>query len=440
MMLVVEPGGTLRGEVSIPGDKSISHRALILSSLAQGESSIEGFLFGEDCLATLKALTQLGIHFQQQDNRITVEGHGLQSFSVPTEALDCQNSGTSMRLLAGLLSAQPFSTTLIGDRSLMKRPMARIITPLQKMGANIQGHVENQQILPPLQIDPCQGLQGMDYEMPIASAQVKSCILLAGLYAEGQTVIVEKEASRDHTERMLAYLGAAITQQNQIITLNPAKKLTGRAISIPGDISSAAFFIAGASMTEGAHVLLKGVGINPTRLGICHILRAMGAKIDFHHERVMGNEPVADIEITGGTLHGITVPKEWVVSAIDEFPVLFVVAACAIGETRFEGLQELRHKETDRIAAMANGLQKLGVALAILPDGIIIRGSKIEGGIVDSEGDHRVAMAFAIASMKARAPITIRDTASIATSFPSFCHLANQLGLRLHHYSEESSS
>lgn len=437
MMIVAFPSGTLQGEVSIPGDKSISHRALILGALAKGSSTIHGFLFGEDCLATLKALQQLGVTITQHNDLLQIEGQGLHAFRAPSSPLDCGNSGTTMRLLAGILSAQPFSSTLIGDRSLMKRPMARIVMPLQTMGANIQGQVENQQILPPLTINPCQGLHGINYEMPVASAQVKSCILLAGLYAKGETVIVEKEASRDHTERMLAYFGASITRNNHTITLDPIKKLIGKTISIPGDMSSAAFFIAGASMTEGAHVLLKGIGINETRMGICHILRAMGAKIVFHNERLMGNEPVADIEVKGTTLQGIAVPKAWVVSAIDEFPVLFVVAANAVGETRFEGLDELRHKETDRIAAMARGLQKLGVALAILPDGIIIRGSKIRGGFVESEGDHRIAMAFAIASMKADTPITIRDTASIATSFPSFCHIANQLGLRLHYHSEE---
>lgn len=437
MMIVAFPSGTLQGEVSIPGDKSISHRALILGALAKGSSTIHGFLFGEDCLATLKALQQLGVTITQHNDLLQIEGQGLHAFRAPNSPLDCGNSGTSMRLLAGILSAQPFSSTLIGDRSLMKRPMARIVTPLQTMGANIQGQVENQQILPPLTINSCQGLNGIQYEMPVASAQVKSCILLAGLYATGETVIVEKEPSRDHTERMLAYFGASITRNNHTITLDPIKKLIGKTISIPGDMSSAAFFIAGASMTEGAHVLLKGIGINETRMGICHILRAMGAKIVFHNERLMGNEPVADIEVKGTTLQGIAVPKAWVVSAIDEFPVLFVVAANAVGETRFEGLEELRHKETDRIAAMARGLQKLGVALAILPDGIIIRGSKIRGGFVESEGDHRIAMAFAIASMKADTPITIRDTASIATSFPSFCHIANQLGLRLHYHSEE---
>lgn len=436
-MLVVDPGGTLQGEVSIPGDKSISHRALILSALAYGRSEIMGFLFSEDCLATLKILEQLGVSITKKPDTVTVEGQGLQALTAPQAPLDCGNSGTSMRLLAGMLSAQPFSSVLIGDQSLSKRPMARIITPLQKMGANIQAKGAGQQLCPPLEIEPCQPLQAIHYDMPIASAQVKSCILLAGLYAKGETVVTEFAASRDHTERMLQYYGAALTTKNQQIYLDPSKKLCAKEIDIPGDMSSAAFFIAAASMTEGSHVLLKGVGINPTRTGVCHILRAMGAKIVFHNERLMGFEPIADIEITGTTLQGIAVPKEWVVSAIDEFPVLFVAAASAVGETRFEGLEELRHKETDRIAAMARGLQKLNVTLAILPDGIIIRGSKIEGGTVESEGDHRVAMAFAMASMKAQAPITIRDTESIATSFPSFCHIANQLGLRLHYHSEE---
>ncbi|MCS5712024.1 3-phosphoshikimate 1-carboxyvinyltransferase [Candidatus Berkiella aquae] len=425
MYLVVSPGGTLRGETTIPGDKSISHRALILGALAQGPTIIEGFLASEDCLATLNILQLLGVNITWQNTQLIVNGQGLDALREPLDVLDCGNSGTSMRLLAGLLSAQPFASTLVGDQSLSKRPMARVVSPLSQMGAKIVGHVA------PLIIKPCDGLQAIRYEMPVASAQVKSCLLLAGLYANGETIITEKVASRDHTERLLRYLGADITTQKNQIRLNPQAILNGKALSIPADISSAAFFIAGASATPGAHILLKGIGINPTRMGLIHILQAMGAEITLHEKRYAGFEPIADIEVKGITLQGIEVPEKWVVSAIDEFPVLFIAAAFAQGETRFSGLAELRHKETDRIAMMAAGMEKLGVTLAILPDGIIIRGSKITGGIVDSGGDHRIAMAFAIAALQASEPITVQHAQHIATSFPSFCDIANLLGLSM---------
>ncbi|MGE3319129.1 MAG: 3-phosphoshikimate 1-carboxyvinyltransferase [Candidatus Berkiella sp.] len=436
MHLVVTPSRALQGEALIPGDKSISHRALILGALAKGTSQITGFLESEDCLATLTILKQLGTNIIQQEKTLVIEGQGLHAFHASNSPLDCGNSGTSMRLLAGMLSAQAFKSTLVGDYSLSKRDMTRIVSPLQAMGANITGCQTEQQTLAPLTILPCQALQSIHYEMPVASAQVKSCLLIAGLYAKNETVIVEKEPSRDHTERMLVHLGADLVCANNRILYRPTA-LSAKEISVPGDMSSAAFFIAGASMTPGSHILLKGVGINPTRLGLIHILRAMGANIVFHHERLLGNEPVADIEVKGTTLHGIEVPRQWVVSAIDEFPVLFVVAAKALGETRFTGLAELRHKETDRIATMAKGLQKLGVPLAILPDGIIIRGSKMQGGIVNSEGDHRVAMAFAMAGLQANEPITILNAKNIATSFPSFCNIAHFLGLKLTVHSEE---
>ncbi len=440
MKLIVEPGGTLQGETAIPGDKSISHRALILGSLAKGPSTIEGFLQSEDCLATLQALQHLGVGVSQNKTLLEIDGQGLHAFMQPVQPLDCGNSGTSMRLLAGILSAQPFKSTLIGDESLSRRDMTRIVKPLQSMGAKISGRQIGLKAVAPLLIESCSGLRSIHYDMPVASAQVKACLLLAGLYANNETVIVEKEASRDHTERMLHYLGANVTTKNNRITLDPSSPLMGKAITIPGDISSAAFFIAGASITKGAHILLTGIGINPTRMGLCHILRAMGAEIILHNERLMGNEPVADIEVKGADLKGIVVPTEWVVSAIDEFPVLFIVATAAAGETHFAGLGELRHKETDRITVMANGLQKMGIPLAILSDGIIIRGSKITGGIVESGGDHRVAMAFAIAALKASEPITILNAEHIATSFPSFCNIANFLGLRLTEHSEEKSS
>ncbi len=438
-MLVVHPGGTLQGESTIPGDKSISHRALILGSLANGTTLIEGLLVSEDCQATLQAMQSLGVHITQSPSKtsLKIAGNGLQGLSAAMQALDCGNSGTSMRLLAGLLAAQPFSSTLVGDASLSKRPMARIVEPLKQMGAAIRGHQHADQITCPLIIEPCQGLQGIHYRMPVASAQVKSCLLIAGLYANSETMISETVTSRDHTERMLQYLGAKLRCEHNQIILQPSSTLTGKLITIPGDISSAAFFIAGASVTVGAHILLKDVGVNATRLGIIHILRAMGADIRLHDERYFGQEPVADIEVKGQALRGIVVPPEWVVSAIDEFPVLFVVAALAKGETCFEGLGELRHKESDRIAMMAAGLEKLGVTLAILQDGINIRGSKIVGGSVDSGGDHRVAMAFAMAALQAEESITIFDADNITTSFPSFCAIANLLGLSVTQHEED---
>jgi len=437
MHLVVMPSCALQGEPLICGDKSISHRALMLGALAKGTTQIRGFLQSEDCLATLTILKQLGVDIIQDQHALTIKGQGFYTLLPPNNPLDCGNSGTSMRLLAGMLCAQNFASTLIGDHSLTKRDMTRIVSPLQAMGANIAGRQTDQQTVAPLSIGPCQSLEGIHYEMPLASAQVKSCLLIAGLHAKGETVIIEKEASRDHTERMLTYLGAQIRCEQHRIMLKPSV-LLARDIDVPGDMSSAAFFIAGASMTPGSHIFLKGIGVNSTRLGLIHILRAMGADIVFHHERLIGNEPVADIEVKGATLRGIDVPQQWVVSAIDEFPVLFVVAAKALGETRFTGLAELRHKETDRIATMAKGLQKLGVPLAILPNGIIIRGSKkMEGGIVDSEGDHRVAMAFAMASLQASEPITVLNAKNIATSFPSFCDMAKLLGLKLTVHSEE---
>lgn len=436
MHLVVTPSSALQGEALIPGDKSISHRALILGALATGSSVITGFLQSEDCLATLTILKQLGVSITQQDNALVIEGQGLFALHGSSHSLDCGNSGTSMRLLAGLLAAQGFPSTLVGDHSLSQRDMTRIVTPLKGMGANITGRTANQ-VLAPLHIQPCQGLKGIHYEMPVASAQVKSCLLIAGLHARDETVIIEQEASRDHTERMLNYLGADLKTEKHRVLLKPSK-LLAKELAIPGDMSSAAFFIAGASMTKGSHILLKGIGVNPTRLGVIEILRAMGANIVFHHERLLGNEPIADIEVKGAHLQGIDVPQKLVVSAIDEFPVLFVVAAKARGETRFTGLGELRHKETDRVTSMAKGLQKLGVPLAILPDGIIIRGNKMKAGIVDSFGDHRVAMAFAMASLQADEPITILNTQNIATSFPSFCDMAKLLGLKLTVHTEET--
>lgn len=430
MDLHIAPQGTLSGEVRVPGDKSISHRALILGAIAQGKTTIEGFLEGKDCLATLTAMRALGVSIDYQpEQKVTVTGVGLHGLQAPNHRIDCENSGTSMRLLAGLLAAQSFESELLGDNSLENRPMERIVTPLSMMGAKIQGTQIEDSIYPPLKINGQGPLNGVHYALPLASAQVKTSLLLAGLTAKEKIFLFENSPSRDHTERMLKVFGAQIEIKDTQIILTPGIELMGQAVKVPGDISSAAFIIAGASFCEGAHVLIKDVGVNPRRMGMIQILQQMGANIVLHHPRDWNGEPVADIEVKGSKLHGITVPIDWVASAIDEFPVIFVAAACAKGETIIRGVQELRFKETDRLATMAIGLKTLGVPLALLPDGIIIRGAPIEGGTVESGGDHRVAMAFAIAGLAAKQPIIVKECANIATSFPNFCTLSSQLGL-----------
>lgn len=427
--LQVKPGGTLQGEGVVPGDKSISHRAIILGSIAQGKTTVRGFLPGKDCLATLRAMQSLGVKIDNPTpDTVIIEGVGLQGLSQSPCVLDCENSGTSMRLLTGLLAAQTFDSTLKGDHSLESRPMERILNPLAQMGARIKGRELDGKVVAPLMIQGSP-LKGIHYALPIASAQVKSCLLLAGLYAQGNTFLVENVPTRDHTERMLQAFGADLTIKHHAITLKPGQPLQGQEVWVPGDISSAAFFIAGASFTPNAHILLRQVGINPRRMGMISILRLMGAEIHLLNSRERCGEMISDIEVKGKTLTGITVPLEWVASAIDEFPIIFVAAAMAQGETMIRGIQELRFKETDRIAVMAKGLKALGIPVAILPDGIMIRGAPIQGGRIQSEGDHRVAMAFAMAGLKTKEPIIIQDADNIATSFPNFNDLANHFGL-----------
>ncbi len=431
MDLVVKNGGVLNGEVRIPSDKSISHRAIILGSIAHGKSLLHGFLKSKDCLATLHAMQQLGVHIENVSSQtICVHGVGLHGLKAPIKPIDCGNAGTGMRLLAGLLAGQSFTSELQGDHSLSGRPMERIVHPLQKMGAKLVGHEVNNKIFAPLQFQKST-LQGIHYTLPVASAQVKSCLLIAGLYAQGETVLIEKEPTRDHTERLLQSFGCSLTVNKSEMTLNPGDELKGREIFIPGDISSAAFFIAGAAMVPGFHVILHEVGVNPRRIGIIHILKQMGANITLNNQRLMSEEPVADIEIKGTQLKGIEVPNEWVASAIDEFPILFIAAASAQGKTIFRGLEELRVKETDRLQVMATGLKVCGVDVESLPDGLIILGTPLQGGVINSQGDHRVAMAFALASVVSKNPITILDCENIATSFPNFCGIANELGLRM---------
>jgi 3-phosphoshikimate 1-carboxyvinyltransferase len=423
----VRPGGRLTGRVRVPGDKSISHRSVMLGALAEGVTPISGFLEGEDSLATLRAFRQMGVRIDGPDGgRVTVHGVGLHGLRRPEAPLDLGNSGTSMRLMAGLLAGQPFETTLIGDASLSKRPMRRVTEPLARMGARIDTTAGG---TAPLRISPVAKLTGIDYAMPVASAQVKSSLLLAGLYARGETCVTEPAPTRDHTERMLAGFGYAVRRQGARVCLTGGGKLSGREIDVPADISSAAFFLVGASIAAGSDLTLEHVGMNPTRVGVINILRLMGADIAVGRERDVGGEPVADLRVRAAPLRGVHIPADQVPLAIDEFPALFVAAACAEGETVLTGAEELRVKESDRIQVMADGLAALGVTARPTPDGIAIVGGPIGGGSIDSHGDHRIAMSFAMASLRAGAEIRIDDCANVNTSFPGFAALARQAGL-----------
>jgi 3-phosphoshikimate 1-carboxyvinyltransferase len=426
---LVSPGGALVGKVRVPGDKSISHRAVMLGSIAEGETYVKGFLEAEDTLATLSAFRQMGVTVERlSPGELIIHGVGRHGLKAPAEPLYLGNSGTSMRLLCGLLCGQPFDSILTGDASLSRRPMRRVTEPLKKMGAAIETTPEG---TAPIRIFGGRKLTGIHYQMPVASAQVKSALLLAGLYAEGETCVLEPAPTRDHTERMLEGFGYRVLREGNRVCLEGGGKLIGRDLDVPADISSAAFFLVGASIAAGSEVLLEHVGVNPTRTGVIEILRLMGAKIELLHPREVGGEPVADLKVAYAPLHGIRIPEELVPLAIDEFPVLFIAAACAEGETVLSGAAELRVKESDRIQGMAEGLNTLGVDARATPDGMIIRGGRIGSGRVDSHGDHRIAMAFAIAALAAQGPIEIQDCANVATSFPSFAHLARHLGLRL---------
>ena len=427
-------GGPLRGEIRVAGDKSISHRSIMLGSIAEGVTEVEGFLEGEDSLATLAAFRAMGVRIERPSTgRVSVHGVGLRGLCPPQSDLDLGNSGTSMRLLAGLLSGQPFDSRLTGDASLTRRPMARVATPLRMMGARIDTAEGGR---PPLLIHGGSALRGIDYQMPVASAQVKSALLLAGLYAQGVTSVVEPAPTRDHTERMLSGFGYSVIKDGARAQLQGGGRLTATRIQVPADISSAAFFLVAASIAPGSDVLLRDVGINPTRTGVIDILRLMGASIELLAERESGGEPVADLRVRGAPLRGIVIPVELVPLAIDEFPVLFVAAACAEGETLLRGAEELRVKESDRIEVMATGLRALGVELETFPDGIRIRGrDTLDGGSIDSCGDHRIAMAFSVASLRASDAIAIADCANVATSFPGFRSLAASIGLAVDEHS-----
>jgi len=425
----VEPGGALRGCLRVPGDKSISHRAIMLGAIADGVTEIEGFLEGADALGTLAAFRRLGVYIEgPSDGHVVVHGVGIDGLRPPDGPIDLGNSGTSMRLLAGLFAAQPFATELTGDESLSARPMKRVTEPLARMGAHIDTSDGG---TPPLRIHGGLPLHGIEYDSPVASAQVKSALLLAGLYAEGRTCVREPAESRDHTERMLAGFGYPVERGRNSAAVIGGGRLKARFVDVPADISSAAFFLVGASIAPGSDLVLEHVGWNPTRTGVVEVLRQMGADIEVLAEREAGGEPVADLRVRAAELHGVDIPEDVVPRAIDEFPALFVAAACARGRTRLSGAAELRVKESDRIRVMAEGLQALGIQAEPTSDGIVIEGGNLAAGEVDSHGDHRVAMSFAMAGLRAAGPLHVTDCANVNTSFPGFARLATAAGLAI---------
>lgn len=425
---IASPGAPLRGELAVPGDKSISHRAIMLGAIAEGTTRIEGFLEGEDTRATAAIFRQLGVPIEAPSDGVRiVHGVGLHGLQPSTEPLDCGNAGTAMRLLAGLLAGQRFDSVLVGDESLTRRPMRRVIEPLAAMGAVI----ESDGGCAPLRIRGGQSLHGIDYTLPVASAQVKSALLLAGLYASGETHVREPHPTRDYSERMLAAFGASCAFVPGEAAILGGFPLQARDVQVPADFSSAAFFIVAASVVPGSELLLRRVGMNPRRTGLLHVLRAMGADIVALHPGEQGGEPVCDLRVRHAPLHGIEVPVDHVPDMIDEFPALFVAAACAEGATVVRGAAELRVKESDRIATMAAGLRTLGIVVEETPDGATVHGGELHGGIVESHGDHRIAMAFAVAAQLATGEVRIGDVANVATSFPGFDTLARDTGMGL---------
>ena len=422
------PGQPLHGSVRVPGDKSVSHRALMLAAIAEGESRIRGFLEGEDTRATAAVLAQLGVRIDTPSagERI-VHGVGLHGLRGSPQLLDCGNAGTGMRLLTGLLAGQAFDSTLVGDASLSKRPMRRVTDPLALMGARIDTHDG----LPPLRVHGGQPLHGIRYELPVASAQVKSALLLAGLYGIGDTEIIEPHPTRDYTERMLAAFGWPITFEPGRAKLQGGHALRATDVDVPADFSSAAFFLVAASIVPGSELRLPAVGLNPRRTGLLHALRLMGADITIEHQRESGGEPVGDLLVRHAPLHGVELPESLVPDMIDEFPALFIAAAVASGRTAIRGAAELRVKESDRIATMASGLRALGAAIEETADGAIIHGGKLGTGSVESHLDHRIAMSFAVAGLVASGPVRINDCSHVATSFPGFLELANGCGFAL---------
>lgn len=433
--LLVRPGRQIAGTIELPGDKSISHRAVMLGAIADGSSRIRGFLVSEDCLATIEAVRAMGVAVHRTADEVVVEGVGLHGLKAPAAALDVGNSGTAIRLFAGLLAGQAFNSTLVGDESLSQRPMERVAQPLRQMGAVVQ----TDQGRPPVRITGGASLKGIDTSLPVASAQVKSALLLAGLYAEGRTIVREPAVTRDHTERMLTMFGQPVPREGLVATLEPAGKLQATGIDVPGDLSSATFLILAAGLAAEGELVIDNVGLNPTRTGILEIFRLMGMDLTIEPADAEPEvEPVGRITVRPSRLRGTVIPPSLVPLAIDEFPAVFAAAALADGETTVSGAEELRHKESDRIAMMAAGLRALGISIVETPDGACIQGGPLGGGEVDSAGDHRIAMAFAVAASRAQEAVRILDTDNVATSFPSFAEMAARIGLDIH--AEEGSS
>ncbi len=429
LRFVAARGRPLRGELRVPGDKSVSHRAVMLASLAEGRSRIGGFLEGEDTLATAAAFRAMGVRIESDGAGTRwVDGVGLHGLRAPSSSIDCGNAGTGMRLLAGVLAGQAFDAELIGDASLSRRPMRRVTEPLTRMGARIDTADGG---LPPLRIRGGQPLHGIDYTTPVASAQVKSALLLAGLYATGETIVRESHPTRDYTERMLRAFGWAVEHSDGFARLHGGGRLQATAIDVPADFSSAAFFLVAASLVPGSDLLLRDVGVHPRRTGLLQALRLMGADIEVIDPRDRQGEPIADLRVRASRLHGVAVPPALVPDMIDEFPALFIAAALADGQTIVSGAAELRVKESDRIAAMARGLQSLGARVEETPDGARIAGGRLHGGRVESHDDHRIAMSFAVAGQLCDDAVEIHDCDNVATSFPGFVELATGCGFGL---------
>ena len=426
---IATSGSALHGEITVPGDKSISHRAVMFAALADGSSRIDGFLEGEDTRATAQIFAQMGVRVEtpSASTRI-VHGVGVDGLKAPQQVLDCGNAGTGMRLLAGLLAGQRFNSTLVGDESLNKRPMRRVTEPLARMGARIETAADG---TPPLQVHGGMALQGIDYALPVASAQIKSAVLLAGLYADGQTSVVEPHPTRDYTERMLRAFGVEIDFSPGRARLRGGQRLQATDVVVPADFSSAAFFLVAASIIPGSQLLLRQVGLNPRRTGLLDALTLMGADITVHNPGEQGGEGVADLLVRHAPLQGAVIPETLVADMIDEFPALFIAAAAARGQTVISGAAELRVKESDRLTAMAAGLRNLGVRVDEVADGATIHGGPIGPGSIQAHGDHRIAMAFAIAGQLASGPVRVNDVANVATSFPGFDTLARGCGFAL---------
>ena len=419
--------GPLKGSIKVPGDKSISHRSIMLGSIATGITKVSGFLEGEDSLATLNSFKEMGVEIERKGSNITINGVGMHGLREPAKPLNLGNSGTSIRLMSGLLSAQSFNSVLCGDESLSKRPMARVIDPLRKMGADISGSESK----PPLMIKGGKKLSSLEYTLPVASAQIKSCLLLAGLYADGETHIIENGISRDHTERMLRGFGYKVTTSPGHVSILGGGILKACDIEVPSDISSSAFFMVAASIAKEADITLLAVNVNPTRTGVIDILQLMGANIELTNERLEAGELIADIRVCSSKLKGINIPEHLVPLAIDEFPAIFIAASCAKGETVLTGAKELRVKESDRIQVMADGLKSLGIENEVLDDGIKITGGKFKEQMapIKSHHDHRISMSFAVASVKSNYEISIDGVDNVKTSFPNFVELANSIGM-----------